>query len=95
MEQCQQETQCPDPMHSYSQLNYPVQEFWTPVWSALDSPQSDRLISIAASSSVEQAWEFQDPETNKWYGRLTYALVEVIDEMQNAGKKMSYNMLKR
>lgn len=95
MEQCQQETHCPDPMHSYSQLNYPVQEFWTPVWSALDSPQSDRLISIAASSSVEEAWEFQDPETNKWYGRLTYALVEVIDEMQNAGKKMSYNMLKR
>ena len=95
MEQCQQETQCPDPMHSYSQLNYPVQEFWTPVWSALDSPQHDRLINIAASSSVEKAWEFHDSETNKWYGRLTYALVEVIDEMQKAGKKMSYNMLKR
>lgn len=95
MEQCQQETQNPDPMHSYSQLNYPVPEFWTPVWSALDSPQSDRLVSIAASSSVEEACEFKDPETNKWYGRLTYALVGVIDEMQNAGKKMSYNMLKR
>ena len=95
MEQCQQETQCPDPMHSYSQLNYPVQEFWTPVWSALDSPQHDRLISIAASSSVEVAHEFQDSKTNKYYGCLTYALVEIINEVQKVGKKVSYNMLKR
>ena len=92
-----QETQPPSPMHQYSHLQNPVQEFWTPVLSSQGWTPShhDKFISIAASSSIESAYETGKTVTGVTYGRLTFALVEVIDEAQKAGKRISYNILKR
>ena len=92
-----QETQPPSPMHQYSHLQNPVQEFWTPLLRSQGWTPShhDKFISIAASSSIEEAFEWRHPETGDRCGCLTSALVEVIDEAQKAGKRISYNILKR
>lgn len=90
-----QDTQPPDLLYPTVLLHHPVPEFWTPMlksqgWSPL---QKDKFIHIAACATDERAYEWHDPKTNKIYGRLTSALVEVIDELSPEGKRISYNTL--
>ncbi|XP_078353455.1 uncharacterized protein LOC144638138 [Oculina patagonica] len=90
-----QDTQPPNPMYPIVLLHHPVPEFWTPMlksqgWSPT---QNDKFIHIAACGTTERAYEWLDPETNKIYGHLTSALVEVIDALRPEDKKISYNAL--
>ena len=54
--------------------------------------QEDKFIHIAACNANEQAFEWPDSRTDKIYGSLTSALVEVIDGIQ-PGERISYGIL--
>ena len=89
---CIQENQPPNPaQHSGVRLPYPKQEFWT--LKGWTPSQHDRFIHIAASASNEQAFEDQHPTDP--CGRLTSALVKIMDEVQKENKKISYDILSR
>lgn len=89
---CIQETQTPNlAQHSGVRLPYSKQEFWSSKgWTP---SQHDRFIHIAACASNEQAYE--DPHPTDACGRLTSALVKIMDEVQNENKKISYDILSR
>ena len=92
-----QETQPPNPMDQQILLDFPVQEFWTPMLKSQGwrPSQHDKFISIAASAANERGYETLDPNTGLICGCLTSVLVEVIDEVLDENKKISYNVLKR
>jgi len=54
--------------------------------------QEDKFIHIAACSTNEKAYERCDSKTDKIYGSLTSALVEVIDGIE-PGERISYHTL--
>lgn len=91
-----QETQPPSPMDQQILLDFPVQEFWTPMLKSQGwrPSQHDKFISIAASAANERGYETLDPNTGLICGCLTSVLVEVIDEVPDENKKISYNVLK-
>lgn len=89
-----QDTQPPNLLYPTIPLHYPIQEFWTPKlqsqgWSPM---QEDKFIHIAACSTNEKAYERCDSKTDKIYGSLTSALVEVIDGIE-PGERISYHTL--